>query len=165
MNDRNFKNALQIILSHEGGYSDHPLDPGGETNYGITKRTAVQHGYNGPMRDIPMHTVEYIYHVSYWIKSHADEMPYAIALNVFDAAVNHGVKNAIRFLQRALKVSGDGVFGKNTLIALKSCNEVNTLLRFQAERLQFYTDINTFETFGKGWVRRVASNLEASVYE
>lgn len=165
MNDRNFKKALAEVLSHEGGYSDHPLDPGGETNYGITKRTATQHGYTGSMRDIPMSKVEYIYHVSYWIESHADEMPYAIALNVFDASVNHGVKNSIKMLQRALKVDDDGIIGVNTIRALKSCNEVNTLLRFNAERLRFYTDIGTFRTFGKGWVRRVADNLKASVYE
>lgn len=162
---RSFNSALKKVLEHEGGYVNHPKDPGGETNYGITKRVAVEHGYTGDMRDIPMDIVKHIYYVSYWLKVRADQFPPVIAFNLFDAAVNHGVSRSIQFIQRAVGVKDDGIMGPVTIGAIKRSNEVNTMLRFQAERLFFYTNLKTFDHFGRGWMRRMADNIRGSVYE
>lgn len=83
-----------------------------------------------------------------------------MAYQFFDAVVNHGSGNASRMLQRAVDVADDGIIGEITLKAINAMPESDVLLRFNAERLKFYTKLSTFPTFGKGWVKRVAGNLE-----
>ncbi|WP_375592161.1 glycoside hydrolase family 108 protein [Chitiniphilus eburneus] len=154
-----FNQAFERLIGHEGGYVNHPSDPGGETNWGVTKRVAVENGYTGPMKALTREQAKRIYKTAYWDKAKCERLPGAIAFQLFDAAVNHGIVNGTRFLQRAAGVADDGVIGLKTLAAVSSADVADVLLAFNAERLAFYTQLSTFSTFGKGWVNRVAGNL------
>lgn len=155
----NFDTAFDRVIGHEGGYVNHPNDPGGETMWGITIAVAHANGYTGPMRDLPRDKAKAIYRDQYWHKVKADSMPFPVAFQVFDAAVNHGTGQAAKFLQRAAGVMDDGVIGPKTVAAVSECSEAAILLRFNAEREQFYTNLPTWASFGKGWSRRVVTNL------
>ena len=155
----NFDTAFDRLIGHEGGYVDHPDDPGGQTNWGVTIAVARASGYAGPMRDMPRGTAKAIYRTQYWEKVRADSMPFAVAFQVFDAAVNHGTRQAAKFLQRAAGVADDGAIGPQTLAAVQDREPAALLFLFNAEREQFYTDLKTWPSFGKGWSRRVVANL------
>lgn len=160
-----FDDVFQRLIGHEGGYVNNPADPGGETNWGITKATALANGYTGPMKDMTRDQAKPIYKSAYWDRARCDELPIAVAFQYFDAAVNHGAGNAVRFLQRAADVADDGKLGPASLAAIKAMSLNDLLLRFNAERLEFYTKLGTFDTFGRGWVRRVAGNLRYSAMD
>lgn len=155
----NFDQAFDRLIGHEGGYANHPDDPGGETMWGVTIATARANGYAGLMRDMPRDVAKAIYRAQYWDKVKADSMPFPIAFQVFDAAVNHGTGQAAKLLQRAAGAADDGVIGPKTLAAVSATATAALLLRFNAEREQFYTDLKTWPSFGKGWSRRVVANL------
>lgn len=154
-----FDLAFDRLIGHEGGYSNHPDDPGGETMWGITQAVARSNGYLGAMRDMPRGTAKAIYRAQYWDKVKADAMPSPVAFQVFDAAVNHGASQAVKFLQRAAGVDADGIIGPKTLSAISNKELSALLFLFNAEREQFYTDLPTWASFGKGWSRRVVANL------
>lgn len=158
MSDK-FTQFINRVLEHEGGYVNHPQDPGGETNHGITKRTARENGYTGSMRTMTRAQAVEIYRKAFWQRYRADQMPEAVAFQFLDACINHGYGNAARMLQRAAGVADDGVIGAVSLAAVNKLPENDLLLRFNAERIVFYTKLSTFTTFGKGWVKRVAQNL------
>lgn len=101
-----------------------------------------------------------IYRADYWTPIHGDELPPGIAFQAFDAAVNHGTSRAIMLLQQAAGANDDGVFGPKTALAVKTTPQLDLLARFNAARLRFYTNTATWPNHGKGWVRRVAQNLE-----
>lgn len=158
-----FETEVERVLAHEGGFVDHPKDPGGATNFGITERVARANGYTGDMRSLPRAKAIAIYKAQYWDAVKGDSLPPALAGQVFDAAVNHGTGNASRWLQQAVGVTIDGKIGPATLSAAKSVSEAKAVLRFNSVRLEFYASLGTFPTFGKGWTRRVAGKLrEAS---
>lgn len=156
----NFDIAFERLIGHEGGYVNHPEDPGGETNWGVTLRTAREAGYTGSMRHLTRDQAKEIYRTAYWGRAQAEQYDGAIAFQVFDAAVNHGIGQAIRFLQRAVGVADDGAVGPVTLAAVRAMSVTDVLARFNAERLDFYTKLSTWPTFGKGWARRVVGNLK-----
>lgn len=158
-----FDRALKIILRHEGGYSDHPSDPGGATMYGITKRVAEENGYHGDMRQIPMAVVEMIYRRRYWNKIMADEMPWPVALVTFDAAVNSGPSRAAKWLQQALSVTADGVIGQQTLRALEEAAPEDVARWVCGTRLAYLKALKTWPVFGRGWERRVRETLAAAL--
>lgn len=146
-----FDRAFEIILGSEGGYSNHPEDPGGETKYGITKR-------DYPDLDIKNLTVEQakrIYRSNYWDTVRGDFLPSHVATLVFDSAVNQGPGRAIRFMQKALKVDADGVIGPKTIKAAQSIDPEEFTVKFMAERALHYASLSTFPTFGRGWMRRL----------
>lgn len=155
----NFDTAFERLIGHEGGYSNHPDDPGGETMWGVTAAVARANGYAGPMRSYPRELAKALYRSLYWDKVKADSMPFPVAFQVFDAAVNHGTGQAAKFLQRAAGVVDDGIIGPKTLAAVAARDAAAILLLFNAEREQFYTDLKTWPSFGKGWSRRVVANL------
>ncbi|GLS05003.1 hypothetical protein GCM10007860_21530 [Chitiniphilus shinanonensis] len=155
-----FDQAFDRLIGHEGGYVNNPKDPGGETNWGVTKRVAVENGYTGPMKALSREQAKRIYKTAYWDKAKCERLPGAIAFQLFDAAVNHGISNGTRFLQRAVGVADDGIIGSKTMDAIRALSPSDVVLRFNTERLTFYTQLSTFQTFGKGWVNRVAANLK-----
>lgn len=157
----NFDKAIDRVLAHEGGYVNDPMDRGGETNWGVTRNTATSAGYTGSMRDMTRDQAKAIYKRLYWDTIKADQMPFAVAYQVFDAAVNHGVSAASKMIQRAVGVADDGVIGANTLRAINSRSVQNLVLEFNGARISFYTAIAKpqFDRFGKGWMNRVAQNL------
>ena len=155
----NFDILFNRLMVHEGGYINHPNDPGGETMWGVTKRVARANGYNGSMRQLPKSTAQAIAHKDYWRAIKGDDLPDDVAWQVFDAAYNHGNRNAIKFLQRAIGVNDDGLIGPKTLAAVKAMDQNDIVFKFNAERLEFYTKLGTWATFGRGWTRRIAGNL------
>jgi lysozyme family protein len=145
-----FDKAFALTVGVEGGYCNDPADPGGETKYGISKRAH-------PDIDIKALTLDQakdIYRRDYWQAASCDSMPERIGHLVFDCAVHHGVKTAIKLLQRALKVADDGEFGpitRGTLTA-RDTNETANLL--MAERAVYMTTCSAWPTFKRGWLKR-----------
>ena len=162
-----FKEALEVILHHEGGYVNHPKDPGGETNLGVTKRVYEEWGGTKDMKELTPEDVEPIYQKNYWDKLKCDELPEALALCVFDFGVNAGPGRAAKYLQSlvgALPI--DGGIGPMTLAAVdKYIDKFSVELaveRYQEARQKYYEELSTFATFGRGWTRRVEETTETA---
>ena len=155
-----FQKMFDRLIGHEGGYVNDSRDPAGETNWGVTKRTAQANGYTGDMKTMTRQQAYEIYHRAFWVRYQCDQMPPAIAYQFFDAAVNHGFGNASRMLQRAVGVLDDGIIGKYSLEAINRNPISDTLMVLNGERLNFYTRLEKFDRYGKGWVNRVAQNLK-----
>ncbi len=155
-----FRQIFDRLIGHEGGYVNDPQDPGGETNWGITKRTAVANGYISAMKNMTREQAFNIYQKAFWQRYNCEKLTSSIAYQFFDAVVNHGSGNASRMLQRAANVADDGIIGAISIQAIRSMAESDLLMRFNAERLKFYTKLSHFPRYGKGWVNRVAANLE-----
>jgi lysozyme family protein len=132
-----FDEAFHELLGHEGGYANHPDDPGGETMWGVTKRVAKANGYFGAMKELPVEMAKAIYKKDYWDSVKADALDESIRYSVFDAAVNSGPRRALEWLEES---------GGNPVM-------------YNAIRLQFMTDLPTWKTFGKGWARRIVGIL------
>ena len=156
----NFDEAFTKLLGHEGGYSNHPADKGGETMWGITIAVARADGYKGAMRNMPVDFAKGVYKRSYWDAVHADKLPAKARYAVFDAAVNSGVSRAKKWLQQALGVAQDGQIGAKTLAAAAAIDGGVLLARYMGIRLEFMASLSTWSSFGKGWARRVASLLQ-----
>ena len=157
----NFDTAFHTLLGHEGGYSNHPDDPGGETMWGVTKVVARQHGYDGLMKDMPTDVAKAIYKKAYWDAVRADDLPPSVRYAVFDAAVNSGVGTAVRWLQQSVGATPDGVLGPKTLAALNEVNPDGLLRKMLGRRLRAMTDMKGWPSFSAGWARRIASLLES----
>jgi lysozyme family protein len=155
----NFDDAFDRLMGHEGGYSNHPDDPGAETMWGITHDTAKRNGYFGEMRALPKDTAKEIARRQYWDAVSADSMPAAVRFDLFDGAYNSGPKQAIKWLQRACFVDDDGVVGPRTLMAANTYHGQALAARYNGYRLDMMTDLKTWPVFGRGWSKRVAANL------
>lgn len=155
----NFDDAFKRLIGHEGGYSNHPDDPGAETMYGVTAKVARANGYSGEMIDLPLATAKDIYRKSYWDTVRAEELPEAVRFDVFDASVNSGPGQAIRFLQRATGVADDGRIGPLTIRAVKAMDPQLLDKRLNGYRLRFMAELKTWPSFGRGWASRIAKNL------
>lgn len=151
-----FDTAFHHLLGVEGGFVDHPSDPGGATNWGVTERVARANGYTGHMRDLPVETAKQIYRKDYWIPIRAEELPETLRYAVFDAAVNSGNRQAIQWLQRSVGATPDGIFGPRTMLAVKTHPPETVLRRMLSQRLRFMTDLKIWPQFGRGWARRIA---------
>jgi lysozyme family protein len=156
----NFDQAFDILLKHEGGFSDHAADPGGKTRFGITEAVAREVGYRGDMRELPLDLAKRIYEDRYWGAVRAEELPAAIRYAMFDAAVNSGPRQAILWLQRAAGVKDDGIIGPKTLAAVRAADPERLLRRFLSQRLRFMTGLPGWPAFGRGWARRIADLIE-----
>ncbi len=151
-----FDDFIGRVLTHEGGYVNDPLDPGGETKFGIAKRSYPHVDIKALTRDQAIT----IYRRDFWDRAQGEKLPRSFAFQALDAAVNHGIGNAVRWMQRAAKVADDGIIGPMTLAAVGRTDPADLVLRFNAERLRFYAKLSTFDAFGRGWVNRVAANLD-----
>lgn len=162
-----FRISLAETLHHEGGYVNHPLDPGGRTNLGVTQRTLEgwlgRKVTEGEMRALTVEQVMPIYHRNYWMAVHGDDLPGGVDFAVFDIAVNSGPGRAARMLQTAInqhgrmKVTVDGKIGPKTIQAAHMVNVFDLIESLSQTRLNFYFDLSTFKTFGRGWSRRLVS--------
>lgn len=159
----NFDQAFDRLMGHEGGYANHPSDPGGETMWGITQRVARANGYAGSMRDLPRTEAKRIARASYWNTVSADALPPELRFDVFDGAYHSGQKQSIRWLQRAVGVTDDGIIGPKTLMAVAAYNPWQTLCRYNGHRLYMLTELGTWQDFGRGFARRIADNLRANL--
>lgn len=150
-----FDEIFDRLIGHEGGYVNHPSDPGGETNWGISKRAYPQLNIATLTRD----DAKEIYRRDYWQRGRMGEFDAAIAYQVFDIAVNSGIGTAIRLLQRAVGTAPDGNLGEITLAKINAMSRTDVISRLIAERLDFWTALSTWPAFGKGWARRAANTL------
>lgn len=146
-----FDKAFEHVIGVEGGYVNDPRDPGGETNFGITKR-------DHPGVDIKALTLgdaKAIYLRQYWEPARCEYLPWPLAGLVFDAAVNQGVTTAIKLLQKAAGTIQDGAIGKNTLAAIARADQRELCALFMADRALRYTGTRNFDTYGRGWLKRL----------
>lgn len=158
-----FEKALEAVLKHEGGFVNHPRDPGGITNLGVTKR--VWEEWLGrpvteqEMRDLTPEAVTPLYKARYWDAVRGGALPPGVAYAIFDCAVNSGPRRAILFAQKVASVTQDGAIGPKTLAAIKAfCDERGAaafIEEYSEEREAFLRRLPTFDAFGRGWTRRV----------
>ena len=156
----NFETCLKEVLKHEGGYVDHPQDPGGATNLGVTKRVWEEWVNctvtKGEIKSLTPELVAPLYRKKYWDVCRCDDLPAGLDYVVFDIAVNSGPGRAAKFLQSAVGATPDGRIGPNTLVCVKRTTlSVTDLINILCDRRAlFYKSLPTFSTFGKGWLRR-----------
>jgi lysozyme family protein len=151
-----FEQALNFVLKHEAGYVNHPDDPGGETKYGITKRSYP----HVDIKNLTIGEAAEIYRRDFWDRLPSG-IPDQIKFMLFDFGVNAGIGQAIKTLQRAIDVKPDGIFGDGSRAALSKMQVKDLILNFTLERQMYYARLSTFQTFGKGWTKRTleANNL------
>lgn len=163
----NFERALPLVLKHEGGYSDHPKDPGGATNLGVTIGTLSswlgRPASKADVKALTRATVAPIYRKNYWAAIRGDELPAGLDYAVFDFAVNSGPKRAAMALQRAVGVADDGVIGSITLANVANRPVDATIERIMADRMTFLRRLSTWPTFGKGWTARCDGVLKEAL--
>ncbi len=150
----NFDECLKMLLHHEGGYVNHPKDPGGETNLGVTKRVYEKWGGTKDMKDLTVEDVAPIYKKEYWDKCKCDDLESGVDWAVFDWAVNSGTGRAAKAIQKICGASQDGAIGPKTLALIGTQNTEYVIEEFGKIRQDFYESLKTFDTFGKGWTRR-----------
>ncbi|HWK79583.1 MAG TPA: glycosyl hydrolase 108 family protein, partial [Thermomicrobiales bacterium] len=154
-----FEAAVEHVLKHEGGFVQHPRDPGGATKFGITRETLSRaKGRRASINDVRRLSRKEaiaIYRQLYWDTVRADELPPGLDLAVFDLAVNSGPARAVRMLQTALGVEADGIIGPVTLGAAREADVPATIRRLTKARLGFLGRLATWPVFGLGWRRRV----------
>jgi lysozyme family protein len=156
-----FDKSVELIMYFEGGYIDDPNDSGGETKYGISKRTFPEED----IKNLTIDRAREIYKKHYWDKIQADKMPDGVNTMVFDFAVNAGVYRAIKELQKVLKVTSDGVLGNKTLAAISNMPAKDIVIKYTNRRIMFYAGISSFKHFGKGWVKRATHCLVSCLSE
>jgi lysozyme family protein len=155
----NWEKAFQAVLKHEGGFVNHPRDPGGMTNLGVTKK--VWEDFVGrevderEMRALTPDVVKPLYKKNYWDKIKGDQLPSGVDYAAYDLAVNSGTGRAAKYLQQIAGVHADGVIGPKSMEAILACDPVQTVDAICDMRLDFLQRLPTWNTFGKGWGRRV----------
>lgn len=152
--------ALAQVLKAEGGYSNHPKDPGGATMHGITQRVydAWRRNHEQHVRPVKAVTeveVAQIYRRQYWDAIRGDDLPAGVDAAVFDAAVNSGTVRAAKWLQAALGVGQDGHIGAVTIYVARQTNRAATAIAVCGLRLAWLKGLKTWSTFGKGWGSRI----------
>lgn len=157
----NFKNALNHVLVHEGGWADHPRDPGGATMKGVTlityRRYFGGHKTKADLRKISDEELEKIYAAGYWHKCHCNDLPSGVDYAVFDAAVNSGPGRGAKWLQRSVGADQDGSIGPETLSRVSDHDPIKVIDLVCDHRLTFLRSLSTWSDFGKGWGLRVES--------
>lgn len=163
----NFTEALEHVLKHEGGFVNHPKDPAGITNLGVT--IAVWEEWVGressekEMRSLTPEMVSTLYKRKYWDRVKGDDLPSGLNYCVFDAAVNSGTGRAAKWLQECVGAVADGAIGEKTLAKVKAHDADAIVNAYCDLRLNFLKSLKTFDTFGKGWSRRVEGVRQAAL--
>ena len=159
----NFDECLKMLLHHEGGYVNHPKDPGGETNLGVTKRVYEKWGGTKDMKDLTVEDVAPIYKKEYWDRCKCDDLESGVDWAVFDWAVNSGTGRAAKAIQKICGAAQDGAIGPKTLALIGTQNTQYVIEEFGKIRQDFYESLKTFDTFGKGWTRRNKETTEKAI--
>jgi len=164
---KNFDKCLSMLLHHEGGFVNHPKDPGGMTNLGVTK--AVYDKWIGresteqEMRDLTFVDVAPIYKKNYWDRVRGDDLPSGVDWCAFDWAVDSGSGRPAKAIQRAAGATPDGAIGPMTIQAVMNHEPKMIIESVYTQRQSFYESLKTFETFGRGWTRRNQETLKAAL--
>ncbi len=169
--DNTFDTAFSNVILAEGGYSSDPKDRGnwtsgvvgkGEckgTKYGISAMSYP----NLDIKNLTEDHVKAIYYRDFWAEYSLDLFEPVLSLQLFDAIVQHGAKNAIKMLQKALGLTPNGLMGISLTNAVRGSNQKELALKFISQRLSFYTQIKTFNLYGRGWVNRMVKNLNTAI--
>jgi lysozyme family protein len=156
----NFEDCLARVLASEGGFVNHPKDPGGMTNLGCTKATWEEYvGHpvsEADMRALTPDDVAPLYKRKYWDRASCDLLPSGLDYAVFDAAINSGPGRAVKWLQEVAGTPVDGSIGPKTLSAVNAFSPLEIIAQYNDRRLQFLESLPTWPTFGKGWGNRVS---------
>ena len=159
-----FEASLPFVLRWEGGFVDHPNDPGGRTNKGVTQKVydAWRKRQGLPVRDVKRlddTELHRIYESGYWIPPHCDRLARQLDLVHFDTAVNMGPGRAGRFLQKAAGCGVDGDFGSQTEKAVQACRPGDLIASYCATREAYYRELvrrnASLVVFLKGWLNRL----------
>lgn len=142
-------------LGHEGGYVNNPKDPGGETKWGISKRSYPELN----IKNLTVEEASEIYKRDFLRPLRYDQYHDGVAYQLFDFAVHSGPREAIRQLQQAISVKVDGIIGSNTIRRLDNLSESDLIMLLLAERIDFLADLPGWVDSGRGWMKRVAQNL------
>ena len=166
MAKQNFQTSLLLVLKSEGNFINHPSDPGGMTNLGVTKKVwkewVKRDVDEAEMRALTPELVTPLYKARYWDSCKCDDLPRGVDYAVFDSAVNMGPGRAAKLLQAALGVTADGSIGRATIAAATAADPAELLEAFSLGKEAFYQSLPTFATFGKGWLNRVAHVQDAA---
>lgn len=160
-----FDQMFDRLIGNEGGYSNDPKDPGGETNHGVTwptLRAAIAAKIvpaSTTIKTLKREQSKAIYFELFWKRCNADKMIDGVAFQVFDFAVNSSIETAVRKLQVALGVADDGQWGPVSQKACDSASESDVIFRYLAERLDFMRKLKNWPDHGKGWAGRIAQNM------
>ena len=147
----NFDLAVKLVIGFEGAYVNDPKDPGGETKWGISKRSYP----DVDIRNLSTDDAKQIYKRDYWDKMQCDKLPEGLRLVVFDCSVNQGISMAAKTLQKLAGAKMDGLVGPKTLGLVNKKNPVEFLVNYLTERQLHYAKLSTFDRFGRGWTRRI----------
>lgn len=164
--ERNFHAALSRVLEHEGGFVNHPKDPGGATNKGVTLKTfrslVKRSATVSDLKNITDAQLASVYR-HFWDGVRASEMPSGVDYSLFDFSVNSGRARAVKALQKVLRVSQDGKIGPVTLAAVENSDRTSVIEALNSDRLAYLKRLKTWKHFGRGWGRRVNDVLKASL--
>jgi lysozyme family protein len=163
-----YDEALRRLLIHEGGYSNHPSDPGGATNFGITiydYRRYVNAGASAAdVKAMKVEDAKSIYRAKYWNAMRCDELPAGLDYAVFDYGVNSGIGRSGKVLRRLLKLSdASSMVSDEVIAAVRRTDAASLVAALCEERLAFLQSLKTWPVFGKGWGRRVAEVRTAAL--
>jgi lysozyme family protein len=154
-----YDEALARLLAHEGGYSNHPADPGGPTNFGITlgdyRRYVKPNAAAADVRAMTVAEAKAIYRRRYWDAMRCDELPAGVDYCIFDYAVHSGTGRAPKVLQRCLAISVTGTMDAATIAAARKADAAGLIDAICDERMRFLQNLKIWPVFGKGWSRRV----------
>lgn len=150
-----FEIVIERVFMDEGGYINDPKDPGGETNFGISKRSYP----TIEIKNLTREQAAAIYKRDFWDPIQLDNAPFGIAEQLMDFAVNSGISTSVRALQRAVGVADDGVIGPHTTQAILNMQNHDVIMRFLAERIDFMTRCKNWKDACTGWMRRIAQQL------
>lgn len=151
----NFDQAFDRLIGHEGEYVNNPADPGGETKFGISKRSYP----NVDIKNLTREGAKAIYLRDFWNRINAGKLADGVAYQLFDFAVNSGIETAVRYFQRALGVADDGHWGPVSQSAADAATETDQIMLLNSERLDFMTRLKNWPDASRGWARRIAGNL------
>ena len=163
----NWQRSFDLMLESEGGYVDHPADPGGRTNLGVTQATwenwIGRKSDEKEMRSLTKEKVEPLYKRKYWDACKCDELPAGVDYLVFDFAVNAGAGRSAKTLQNVVGANADGVIGPKTIQSVMTYSKNQLIDRFSEAKMKFYESLPTFAVFGKGWTNRVNKTKEQAL--
>lgn len=151
-----FETAFNRLMGSEGGYTDGKGDPGGETKWGLSKRSYP----HLDIKNLTREDAKPVYRRDFWDRIHAEVLYDGVAYQAFDFAVNSGIETAVRYLQRALGVADDGHWGPVSQLAASTMSESDLIMRLIAQRIRFMTKLSNWNVAGKGWMNRMANNLD-----
>ena len=170
-----YDEALRELLKSEGGYTNHPLDPGGPTNFGITifdyRKYVKPDADANDIKNMKLSEAVTIYKAKYWDALRCDDLPPGLDYSVFDFGVNSGISRSAKYLQRLVGVKDDGVIGPKTIEAVNRYVVMHGIKQledlFNGARLTFLHGLITWPVFGRGWgsrvekVDRISDDMEA----